>query len=562
MAILTVTSASFAFLAMHESRIGPDQAHLATVALKENDRGLFPHDGVYGPSGLWQLSSPIFQGLMRLSLVPSGYEDALLPFRLMTGPMALVYLCGMYALLYQQCRSWSLAVFVAIMSAAVQEGLEDMMWGFGSLETTTPETLCLAIVPLIVLAYIRYERRWHIVAVFAAIGILANLSLEVSLNLTLVFAGLYLVRQARRPKAWAPLLVSLAAAALMALPSASYALWLRAALGGGGGAYSLARETMAAVDLNLLYPSLLTKILDWRLLAMMLVLGLPSILVLARVERYRVRHEALWMWFLASALVVGFGAHGLSQALGKWLDVVPLLVFFNALKLALVPLFVLFSQALTNLFRLAPRHRPLLQWLCTALMLLWLGPADNLRPARHAIWRTATGFLAPRHQPQSVHRHRRRAEKQDEFDAIAAWVRNNTPAGATVLTDSPVFRMASRRGIVACRDDWVYVYYGAPGRLEGWMDLLKLQSPALYGPEPGEGGADAAAVAAQLAGQTAYQHVPEWYVLLEHDAPIEAPGIEEVQDDAWGAYFRLGRVHAEAATGPAESLMPTSQESR
>ncbi len=539
-AILVVASGLFAFLAMHETRISAEQVHQATIALKEHDQGLFATDRIYGGSGLWQLSSPIFQSLLRMSLVPTGYSDVVLPFRLMTGLVALVYLCGMYALLFQQCRSWSISLFVALISASVLEGIEGLRWGFGSLEMTNPESMCLATLPLVLLAYLRYERKWQIVWVFAGLGVLGNLSLTTSLNLIVVFAGLYLARHSYRPKAIGTVAMSLAAAFVGASPYLGYVVWLRSSMaGGGGGSYDAAEAVIAMLDADLLYPRVLTKLLNWQLLVMLLSLGLPSLLVLVRVERYRLRHQGVWLWLMASALVVGFGAHGLSQVLAKWMDVPPILNFLDALKLALIPLFVLLAQAVTNLFRLAPRQRPLLQWVCAIVIVAWIGPADNLRVARYALWDTATRHAEEANKPRSVQRHRYRAARHAELAAIGDWVRKNTPPEALVITEDAEFRLMSRRSIVTSRDDWPYYYYAAPGWMEEWMDVWKATVSSIYADEEDRGNA-----IRQLIDREAFEGVTSWYLVLTGPSTAQplGAGLKEVKAASWGSHYRIFRV--------------------
>lgn len=544
-AIFLAVSVLFGYLAMHETRISDRQAHLATAALKEHDGALFTHDPVYGRSGLWQVDLPIFQSLLKLSLVPSGYRDVVLPFRLMTGIVALVYLCGMYALLFQQCRSWSVSAFVAVGSAAVFEAIPGLKWGFGSLATTEPETLCLAVLPMILLAYLRYEHQVRVIWVFAAIGMLGNLDLSVAMNLTLVLSGVYLVRHHFTWRAVGTAALGAMAALLAAMPTLSYVVWLRATMSGAGGAdYDLAQAALATFDPDLLYPRVLTKLLNWHVLVMLTVLGIPSILVLVRVERFRVRHQSVWVWLMILAIVVGFGFHGLSQAVGKVLDrPPPILEFFSALKLVMVPLFVLAAQALTNVFRLAPRQRALLQSVGLVAIVAWLAPSENLRVARYSIWETGTSFLEEARKPTSVLRHRRRAARHKEREAVAAWARTRSKGDAVFLTDDIVFRMASRRSILVSDKDMWYYYYLAPTQLPRWNQRVQGQAALLNWPA---GRADPDMIAKTieaLSDQGDFETVSEWYVLLEHESHLDsAGGLTPIESEGWGTYYRLFRV--------------------
>ncbi len=547
-AILAAVSLLFGVLAMHEPRISDRQERLATVALKDHDRSLFANDPVYGDSGLWELNTPIFQGMMKFSLVPSGYEDVTLPFRLMTGVVAMIYLCGMYALLYQQCRSWSVAVYVAVASAAVLEAIPGLQWGFGALETTDPQTLCLATLPYVMLAYLRYERQWQVALVFASLGLMANLSLPTAVNLVVVLAGLHIARRRFRPTSLLHLGLGLAGALVAALPYVAYVIWLRGGHGGDGGGYDAAKSALAVFDRDLLYPRVLTKLLNWRLLIMLLALGVPSVLVLVRVERYRVRHQSVWLWLIVSAIVTGFGLQGISQAVAKIFDVPPMLAFFGALRLVVLPLFVLLSQALTNLFRLAPRQRVLFQWLGVAALVAWVGPAENLRMARYAAWHTTTRFLDEANKPRSVLRHQDRAARHAELMAAAEWTRRNAASDAVVVTGNALFRMASRRSITGSADDWPYYYYGAPGELEAWQELIRSQDQAFYEPAAEAGDERIISLVKRLATQPTYQGASEWYLLADNDAEVGTQvGLEAIEASRWGRFYRLYRIRTGAA---------------
>ena len=154
--ILLAVAGVYAYLAALDDRVSPTQTSIAAAALKEDDPSLFRHDPVYGPSGLWRVHTPVFQGLLKMALVPTGHRDAILPFRFMVPGITLLFLGGMYALLFRACRSWSVAVFVAAMSTRVTYTLGGATWGVGSLGSITPATLCLAVVPLLVLAMLRH----------------------------------------------------------------------------------------------------------------------------------------------------------------------------------------------------------------------------------------------------------------------------------------------------------------------------------------------------------------------------------------------------------------------
>ncbi len=160
--ILALVSSAYAYMAWQDHRLSSEQIHIATSALKQYQRPLFEHDPVYADDGPWRTSAPSFQMLMEFSLVPTGYQDLTLGFRVMAGVVVMIYLCGMYALLYRQTRSWAMSTFVAVLSTAVTHGLGDSSWGLGPLATIQPRGLCIAFMPLFGLALLRYSNPWRI----------------------------------------------------------------------------------------------------------------------------------------------------------------------------------------------------------------------------------------------------------------------------------------------------------------------------------------------------------------------------------------------------------------
>lgn len=552
-ALFAVTSSVYGYLAFHDKQGGTSaQAHIVATAMKDSDPHLFPHDPVFGPGNKWHMNSPILQGMLKLVFIPAGYDDPLLPFRMMTGMVAMLYLVGMYALLYQQTRSWSVSVYVAIISTAVMETLPRLTWGFGALEATDPAALCLATMPLVLLAYLHYEKQWRLALVFAFVGLLANVHLTTAMNLAAVLAGVHLVRGRFRLRCMGMVLVCGLAAAAAALPYVWYLLALRSGMATGAAApdYRLARDALNLADMRIFYSEMPKSLLEWRLMAALAALGIPGALVLMRVERYRVRNREMWIWLIAIPLVVGFGLHGCSQLIGKWTNTAPPVIgFVQALRLLLLPLFVLLAQGLTNVFRLA-RYRHVVQWLCVIGAVVWMLPSPNLRVARLAAMEAATSFMDARERPAAnVRRHRDRDQQRAELVAIAQWARKNTSNDTVFLTDDPTFRMLSRRSIFASRDDLPYFYVLTPQELADWLPAVRDQSALFNRPVGGADAQDVVDLITALPEDPNRAGVDEWYILLDKGVTFESPGALEpvaVQDGArWRQLYRVRLPDAE-----------------
>jgi hypothetical protein len=533
------------YLALCDYELSQTQTDILTLAAKRHQPDLLSPDPVFGDERLWRFHTPSFQSILEMALVPTGYRHLPLPLIILVPLTTLVYLCGMYALLYRQCRSWSVSAFVAVLSMTVVYALGRSFWGVGSLNSIIPATLYRSVIPLIVLAYLRYEKQWRLVLVFGFIGLMGNLHLVTAMNLTLVLLAVLLVRTRFHPRCW-PLVGACATAALVAAsPYLGYFMALRAELEAAGRWPVEAATVVAALRLmedRLLYPALLRQLLYW--LGLVGVLLVPAAAVLARVERFRVRDLSVWVSFAVAALVVALGLQGLSQIVGTAMDQPPPIIdFVEASSLAMLPLYVLVAQALTNLFRLVRHHRALLRWGLAIFTALWMIPSENLRVARHWALAQATQFMDEADKPRSVLRNARQRQEWQEIEAIGDWAQDNSSERAIFITRNRSFRRLGRRAIVGGREDVKFLYYLAPWRLEPFVDTLERQAQLLRPPAGQADGEAIEAFARNLADQTPYNRADQWYVILEASYAPEASGwLESVESPAWGQRYRLYRL--------------------
>ena len=541
--IFVAVSGVYANLAMVDGRLSKSQVNIATAAVKRYQPRLFQRDPVFGQVDgveLWRLHTPAYQGMLELSLVPSRYKDPTLPFRVMAGVLAMIYLCGMYALVYHQCRDWSSSAFVAVLSSTVIEVLGPSTWGVGSLASITPPTLVLAVTPLIVLAYLRYQRQWRLLLVFAFIGLMGNLDLAAAMNLTVALLLTYAASRRFGRSCWLMALGCGACSVLAALPYACYYFALRP---GAPADAHVSTEAFSLAFGSLLYPDALKSLLDPRLLGRLLVLVVPALAVLSRVERFRARYLKFWVLLLVAAAAVTIGLHWLSQAIGTWRGTGPPIIdFIGASHLVMLPLYVLFAQGLSNVFRLIRGHHILLRWGCAAVIAAWMIPSDNLRVARHAVAEVATSFLDEDAMPRYIKRHRRQRAERAELTAIAKWAgqADNTDQDAVFVTDRVRFRMLARRAVLATRDDLRYIYYLVPWRLSDWIERVNDQDALLHPPQAG--GADPERLKSFLSRQEHLKDAPEFYVILETNvAPEDLGVLKQIDSENWGEHYRLYR---------------------
>jgi hypothetical protein len=543
--ILAVVAAASGYQAVFDRQISQTQVHIATSALRGEFHQLYPVDFVYGQTQLWRLTSPAFLGIMELVLVPTGFDDPTLAFRCFVVGFVMLHLAGMYALTYRQTKLWSVSVLAAVLSAAVTNCLGRWFWGVGSLESITPASACLATVPLVVLTFLEHQRDWRLVLVFLFVGLLGNIHLTTSLNLTLVLVLTYLAQRRFAPWAWPMALACVLAAVVAMLPYAAYFLTLQAQLSQSPETTGQAvREALRTAEIAALYPELLDSLLSWLLRASIVLL--PALAVLLHLTRYPVRNRSFWTWLMGISLLVALGFQAAGQLLGLWRGSAPLAInFIQASVLVMFAAHVLLASAATHLLRLVRHHKGLVRAGLAVLALAWLVPSDNLRVAKRGMYDLATSFLDEPEKPlhvQELHfRKRRRNERRD----LARWTRDNTPLWTVVLTEDIEFRMRCRRSLLACPEDIRYTRYLGADRLTQWWQRLRTQRELLTGAAdpvgPGRAG-NLARWIQGLASQPPYDKVQTWLLLVEaQDAPDLAENFAPITEAGGGEFHLLLR---------------------
>jgi len=550
--ILALTAGVYGYLAMYDTRLDAAQVRLATVAMKDHSPGLYPHDPVFCDSGLWRGHAPLFLAAMKVVLEPTGYEDLTIPFRVMSPLLTLVFLLGMYALIYRQCLNWSVSVFVSILSTTVTPGPGNAAWGMGPVATITPTGVCIAFLPLLVIAFLRHwdhhsrpeylSRRGpgRLLAVFAFVGLLGNIELGMSMNIALVLAVTYLAGRRFSLRAWpvagACLLVSAAAAA----PQFGYIMSLRyAMLTQAAPPASVALEALNQGGLRALFPILAGDIIDWTLTCSILIA--ISIAVLFRLDRFEARNLGFWLLMFIASLGVTILAQGLTQLSAVLTGRGPIVIdFARAAALAMLPLYAFSSQTLSNLFRLSRRGHTL-RWGCVGLTAIWMLPSDNLRVVRHWGYETGTALMEEQDKPLRLRKRLRRVQSRREMQNIARWARNNTDPDDIFIADNGEFRMLSRRSMIAV-DDVRWVFYITPGDLADWSirtgELRKMLRAA-------GGKADAEAIylfASDPMNSTTWRRAKNWYAIIDSDAHPGSDRFETVSNPGWGEHWSLVRI--------------------
>lgn len=533
--LLALASAAGGYFACLDRRVSEEQVRGLTAAVRHHQGDLYAHDFAFGPDGVWQFESPAYQTIIRWIFRLTGYGDELLPARILAGIVVMIYLCGMYALLYRQTRSWSVSVFVAILSSTVLHSLGGGFWGVGSLASITPAGLCVALTPLMVLAYLWRQDTVGIWTVFGWIGLMGNLHPASAMNLGIVLLIAYLGQRRFRPSAWPTALGCAVVAFAGSLPILFYRYWIARQVAPAGAAVSISavRQAFHLAEWNVLYPHVLDGVLTW--LGSAAVLLVIAAVILSRGARFHIRNFRLWVWCIIGALVVTFAFQGASQLLGMALNRMPPVIGFSrASSLVMLPLYVLLAQAMITLFRIARDHRALTRWAFAALTVVWMVPSDNLRAARYAVTDTVTMFMKEANKPNYVRKHHVRHNEWVEMHNIAVWARHNTPRDAVFITDRTEFRMYARRSILFGSSDVAPLYRFTPWRLAEWTQVLAEEQKALSASAKSD-------LVERLSRTPRFRNVPQWYIVLRAGSDA-AKHLKPIEDTGWGRFFQLSRV--------------------
>jgi len=480
-ALFLVIVAGNTVLTFRRSVVPDEQANMLTEVFKTDDPALYLNDEVFATGGAgapWQLHLPACRRLLRWAVHAVGRTDPVNALRLIGAGCSLLYLVCMYILLYRQTHSSTVAMLVAVMSTAVFS-IRRPYWGTGPIFAVTPAGMALCVTPLLVLLLANSLHRWRAVGVFFLSGVLGNVDLPSSVNLVAVLSVVAVGMGRGRLRAWGIALTGVAGAAAGASGAIVYYVLTARAAGVTWGAMPVSdvRRALQAAGMHVLYPAVMIHALLW--LPRAALLAAPPV-VLSLAGRYRFRELGFWLWFLAAALVVAFAGQGLSQLAGWLLGVrPPVLEFFQALRLAMLALYVLLAQALVQLIRMTQTRRGWAHAAVAAVVVIYVGGSLNAATLRHMV-RDAIIHVA-RTVPHSPDRERR--EAQAELAAIADWAAGTTPDQALLVTDQAPVRMRARRSITCSAADVRYLYHLVPDRLGEWADRLESQRTILKPPQ-------------------------------------------------------------------------------
>ncbi len=533
-AIILVIGAFTHLHAVCQSELTDQQVRDLVNMLRSTNGQLYQHDAVFGDSGLWRFRTPVWQWYLHEAYVVGGQKSVLNGLTALAGPLMLIYLLGMYVLLYGQCRSWSIACYVSVLSIAVIP-LAGEGWGLGPLSSISASTVFLAAVPWLAVAFVATVDSPAVLWVFLGIGVLANIHAVTGMNLALVAAGALLAHRRFNLRTCFTVLGASFCTLAGASPFLAYHFTQKLHFAGDTAAtWSAAAMALGPNGLNMLLPSVLGCLLILPTLGYMLALSVPAAGAILLPGRLAVKNSRLWLGMFIAAAAVGLGLHALSQLLGVLMDrTPPVSEFIHALRFLMLPFYVLLADAIVQIARLGISRRPLRVALAAGLA-LWLVPSDNLALVRQWAEHSAASIISVGDHSESVRHRLTEPMRGGEVQAIGRYLQKRTPLNTVVVCDDSQLRLWSRRALVVCDSDVKYLYYLAPRRLDDWAKLLAQQQQVLS-PKAGD--------AIDVAALDAFAHRHEAsYVVLPASQPVPAIAAKHwviPEDGSWGSYWRL-----------------------
>ena len=551
-----------------QEHVTGSQANLLAEVYKRQDPSLYSSDGVFADSGAgaaWRLHLPAWQSVLASAIDLGGPDEPINALRLLGAGMLLLYLLSMYVLLYRQTHSTSVATLVAVASMAIFSTSRPY-WGLGPIFTVTPASLYLAVVPLLALGFVRTHKKPLVLVVFFAAGLCGNIHLTSAVNLAAVMFVAMLGLGRLKPAAWARAAASLSAAAIGALP-AIYHYYVTFSPAGTFHLPAMTWQNLRKVldhsGMNVLYPEVLIEALRWLPVACALVA--PVVIILCLAGRYRASNLSEWLGMLIAAVFVAFGLHGLVQLAFRWFSPVsgwPVMIeLFEALRLAMLPLYVLLAQATVHLLRMTHRHRAWVRVTAGLLTAVYLGSSYNTRPVRHMV----TDLVASVAERDLFSRHRLHRVREAELRRVASWASRHTADNALFITSKAEIRLYARRSLLACPADLPYMLHLWPQRACEWDETLLAQRRVLKPCQSARADADKIIEFADRYRRRRQRlpAVPTYILIRAKSAPTPNDRIEQIDSPnvKWGRYWKLFRIlPAKPTTAPATvpSTTPTT----
>jgi hypothetical protein len=175
--LFTVLTTAHTYIGLSHGELGnSDQINIGIMELKLSDSTLFSRDYVFQDASLFAFYTPVFVSLTAfLKQLVGSFVSGLI---VLMPVVMIVYLLGMFLLVYWFTRSGLIAFFISVVSSFPKWTIGATFWGVTGLETIMPRTLFLMFAPWLFLLFFLWleDKRgvWRLLLLLFAVGLLAN----------------------------------------------------------------------------------------------------------------------------------------------------------------------------------------------------------------------------------------------------------------------------------------------------------------------------------------------------------------------------------------------------
>jgi tetratricopeptide (TPR) repeat protein len=203
------------------TRLSTDQLNIGVMVLKRSRLELFARDYAFGDTSLFRFYTPFWLWLVEQVMGFTG--DYAVSLLVLMPVIMLVYLVGMFILVYYVTKSAWIGALVSLVSSLQWVGFPADIWGVAGLKTVmTPRGLFCMLVPglfLLMLRWFRQNDRWWQLPLLAFLGGLgANLHPPSGMVFTQLLLSMILLTRSINKKTLVNVLWSALSAVVGAMP--------------------------------------------------------------------------------------------------------------------------------------------------------------------------------------------------------------------------------------------------------------------------------------------------------------------------------------------------------
>jgi hypothetical protein len=437
-----------------------DQQEINAIVEKRLDPSILPRDALYGTPVIG-LYTPSFIWL-EATIARWRGNDPRAALQALVWPLGVAFVLGHYLLFRYVTGSPVAAALGAASALTIRNSLGGDYWGFDGLTSAQPRTLMAAVVPPLLLLFLRWRQRAGFPAYFLGLGLLANLHPVSGFHLAQVTAAGHLWLERFQGRAVRCIMAGVLLFTLGASPLALAALGGRESVADRG-ALSTVRSAFAYRFPYALFPISAETLISVGVHAALLVA------VVAWLAWTRQIGSDLRILLSLSAIAVLLGVAGAAivQTLG-WLIDRPYVdvLQMRATKLAYPGLTAALAVGYARLLALRSVRSIVAVTVLFGLSLVPPDSAIHASPGLRASVKRLLGMPVPAANPTP------RADL-DAQRHLGAWVRAATPADALFFTDRDAVRFQGKRSITGTFKDGGWMFLGGTKPFQDWYLYMR-----------------------------------------------------------------------------------------